>query len=165
MSDRRHIMAVVAALITFVTLVFYVFPRHRHMDRLHKEVLDLQVSQAAVAKLIPEASEQSGNMAPNPTPNVPGWLTTRALGGLDKHLITNDPYLKGQGASLELRALKPLEVSNLLGQMTQVNLIIKSLTLTDFNARGVWDVKLQVEVPGTTAATPTPSPTPAADKP
>ena len=166
MNERRPLLALVAALLTLFIGVFYILPRQRQMATMQKDILDLQNSQSAASKLIPEAAEQTGNLAPNPTPNVPGWLTTHAIGGMDKQLISNNPYRNGQGSSLEMRALKPLEVSTLLGKMTQVNLIVKSLSFADFNARGVWDVKLQVEVPApASGATPTPTPTPTGDKP
>ncbi|CAN0394276.1 unnamed protein product, partial [Phaeothamnion confervicola] len=125
--------------------LFYVFPRQRQMASMEKEIADTREAQGTAARLIPEAIEQAGPISPNPTLPVSGWLTTHVLNGLEKRLSKNDPYRSGQGAILELRSLKPIEVSSLLGQMTQVTLLVKGLSLSDFNGRGVWDLRTSVE--------------------
>ena len=161
MKQRRQVITAGSAVFTILFLLFYVLPRQRQMAAAEKEIAAIREAQGTAAHLIPEAVEQAGPISPNPTLPVSGWLTTHVLNGLEKRLSKNDPYRSGQGTILELRALKPMEVSSLLSQMTQVNLLVKGLAISDFNGRGVWDVKTSVEMPAAAAsAAPSASPTP-----
>ena len=158
MKERRAVLAGAAAVITVLLLLFYVLPRQRQMGQMEKDIEELKSARSAVTKLLPEAAEQANPVAPNVT-NLSGWLATHAITGMEKRVAKNDPSNQGRGCELEIHSLKPSEVSVFLVQLTQIRLLVKSYKISDFNARGVWDLRLSLELP---AAAPNASPTPSA---
>ena len=86
--------------------------------------------------------------APDPQPNVAGWLTRHALAGLENHLDANNPYKEGSGAQLKLRSLQADQVARFLSTLRQVNLVVDRLYLQDRDGNGRWDMEIYVEVPG-----------------
>jgi hypothetical protein len=146
-----------------ILLFGWLLPRQWQAERLEKEIQVTKSVQGDLSKLLPELAQNAVVPAPDPKPNAAGWLSSQALAGLERRIVSNTPSSAGRGAILKLRSLKAGEVTNLLQQLTRVNLVVKRLSVADLAGRGVWDVELAVEVPQPVAAPeskPKESPTP-----
>ncbi len=125
----------------------WLLPRQWQAERLEKEIRVTKSVQGDLAKLLPDLAQSTTPPAPDPKPNAAGWLSSQALSGLERRVVSNTPSSGGRGAILKLRSLKAGEITNLLQQLTRVNLVVKRLGVADLAARGTWDVELTVEVP------------------
>ena len=148
MNEQRRLIVIGAVLVFALLFVFaYALPRQRQLARLEQEIVQMQKVQADLDKILPQVAEESGPALPAPKPSVTAWISANALRGLDRRVVSNNPYKGTQGGELKLRSLKAEEVTALLHTLTQVNLVVRHFHLTDLGGRGVWDMDLMVEVP------------------
>ncbi len=127
-------------------LLLYAYPRHRANRQLEQQIQELTQARQEIALLLPELKRTERNL-PEPAPDVRSWIANNALKGLDKKLVKNDSGDEGKLAEIKLVKLQPEEVGAFLSQLTRVNLILESLTLSDFDADGRWDLEGRVKVP------------------
>lgn len=149
MSDgipRWAVWAVGLGVVLLIWLFAYAMPRMRDLERLEEATGRFEQDRGRIA----EALASFGGLrqdAPNPTPNASGWISQKALSGLESHLDFNNPYGNGKGASVKLRSLRVDQVARFLSQLRTVNLIVKSMKLQDRDGDGRWDLEMMVEVP------------------
>ena len=145
-NRTRVYLAVAGAVLALLFLFAYVLPRSRSNRDLERRIAEIQRSQGEITALLPQAA-QSKNFAPAPAPDVQTWVNQNLLTGLERRLVSNNPYRNGQGVEIKLRSLTPAEVSTFMGGMATTNLIIKRLVLQDLGSRGAWEMELFVEIP------------------
>lgn len=146
-EQRRYLIFGALAVFALLFVFAYALPRQRQLARLEQEIAEMQKVQAELDKILPEVAEENGPVLPAPKPSVVGWISANALRGLDRRVVSNNPYKGNQGGELKLRSLKAEEVTALLHTLTQVNLMVRRFHLADLGGRGVWDLELMLEVP------------------
>ena len=130
-----------------VMLLFGLF-RQSSLNELRQRVREEESGQRRFLATLATAAEDNQPLPPDPKPDTLQWLSVNVFkGGLDRHIVTNNPILGGAGAQVKMRNMKPEEVRFLLTKMTKVNLIIRELLLSDVGSRSVWDVQMIVENP------------------
>lgn len=144
--DRNLIALAACAGVFLLFLLIYVFPRSRQLARTEEAIADLKGVRQEVSQVLPEVT-RTAPTSPLPTPDVPSWITTNCLAGIDKNVVANDGYLKGSGSKVRLRRLTPPQAAQFLSQLTRVRLEIERMELRDSDGDGHWDLDLQVRVP------------------
>lgn len=139
-------LAAVNLLVGLILIFGWILPRGGQSAKLREDIQATRKAAVEVNRLLPEIADNAAAFPPDPKPNVTAWLTSQVLTGLERRMVSNTPNSSG-GAELKLKNLKPGEVSNLLGQLTRVNVVVRNLAITDLAGRGKWDVELYLEVP------------------
>ena len=134
------------ALLGLLWVVAYALPRTRDLTRLEQQTTGFERDRAALALAL-EGYAGTRRQLPLPTPSTSGWISQKALSGLESHLDFNNPYDEGKGAQVKLRALRADQVSGFLTRLLQVDLVVKSMKLEDRDGDGRWDLEMMVEVP------------------
>lgn len=133
--------------ILMVMLLFGLF-RQSSLNELRQRVREEESGQRRFLATLATAAEDNQPLPPDPKPDALQWLSVNVFkGGLDRHILANNPTLGGAGAQVKMRNMKPEEVRFLLTKMTKVNLIFRELVLQDVGSRSVWDIQMIVENP------------------
>ncbi len=146
--DRNVIALGACAGVFLLFLLVYIFPRSRQLGRTEESIANLSSVRQEVSQILPDVARTAPSK-PLPTPDVRSWIAANCLVGIDKNLVANDGYLKGQGAKVRLRRLSPQQAAQFLSQLTRVRLEIERMELQDSDGAGSWDLDIQVRVPQT----------------
>ncbi len=144
---RKSVAVYVSILIGVCGFVFlYLLPRWHENGELAERIASLERTRSEVIRLLREERRLRREL-PSPKPDVPGWVAEAALGGMERKLVSNDPYRKGAGAQVKLRNLNPKQVFDFMVRLLRVDLIIRRIVISDWDRNGNWDLEIFLEIP------------------
>ncbi|MBI3928599.1 MAG: hypothetical protein HY319_23875 [Armatimonadetes bacterium] len=150
----RTLIAAALSLLVVVLFVFaYLLPRLGHNRELATEIQSLEEGRGELSTLLSQVDPASRSLPP-PQPDVPSWIAANTLTGMERKLVSNDPFRKGQGAQVRLRNVPPEQVAGFLNRLVQVRLQVLRLLLQDWDGNGKWEVEVFLAVPEGAVAPP-----------